>query len=90
MKMVRDRTSPQYPFDKKHKVSLSTMEDWKVGHKHLLGDFPEHKIGVAESPFCQLYGKENETSTHILCYCPAVRDKHQTLTGYFSIDVAVM
>ena len=27
MKMVRGRTSPRYLFDKKYKVSLSTMED---------------------------------------------------------------
>ena len=38
MKIVRDRTSPWYFFDKKYKVSLSTMEDWKVGRAHLAGD----------------------------------------------------
>ena len=38
MKMVRDRTSPRYLFDKKYKVSLSTMEDWKAGRAHLPGD----------------------------------------------------
>ena len=27
MKMVRDRTSPRYLFDKKYKVSLSTIKD---------------------------------------------------------------
>ena len=30
-KMVRDRTSPRYLFDKKYKGSLSTLEDWKLG-----------------------------------------------------------
>ena len=38
MKMVSNRTSPRYLFDKKYKVSLSTMEDWKVGRAHLPGD----------------------------------------------------
>ena len=38
MKMVRDRTSPQYLFNKKYKVSLSTIEDWKMGRAHLPGD----------------------------------------------------
>ena len=38
MKMVRDRTSPRYLSDKKYKVSLSTMGDWKVGRAHLPGD----------------------------------------------------
>ena len=38
MKMVKDRTSPRYLSDKKYKVSLSNMEDWKVGRAHLPGD----------------------------------------------------
>ena len=38
MKMVRDRTSPRYLFDKKYKVSLSTIEDWKVSRAHLPDD----------------------------------------------------
>ena len=38
MKMVRDRTSSRYLVDKTYKVSLSTMEDWKVGRAHLPGD----------------------------------------------------
>ena len=38
MRMVRGRTSPRYLFDKKYKVSLSTIEDWKVSRAHLLGD----------------------------------------------------
>ena len=38
MKMMRDRTSPRYLFDKKYKVSLLTTEDWKVGRAHLPGD----------------------------------------------------
>ena len=38
MKMVRDRTSARYFFDKKYKVSLSTMEDWKKVRAHLTGN----------------------------------------------------
>ena len=38
MKMVRDRPSSRYLFDKKYKVSLSTMEDWKVSRAHLPSD----------------------------------------------------
>ena len=34
-KMVRDRTSPRHLFDIKYEVSLSTMEDWRVGRAHL-------------------------------------------------------
>ena len=38
MIMVRDRTSPRYLFDKRYKVSLSNMKDWRVGRAHLPGD----------------------------------------------------
>ena len=31
-------TSLQYHFDRKYKISLPTMEDWKVGCAHFLGD----------------------------------------------------
>ena len=37
-KMARDRMSPRYLFDKKYKVSLSLMEEWKEGRAHLSGD----------------------------------------------------
>ena len=38
MKIVRDRASRRNLFAKKYKVSLATMEDWKVGRAHLPGD----------------------------------------------------
>ena len=59
-----------------------------IGHSNLA--YHRHKIGLAESPFCRLCGEDKETSTHIPCDCPAIRDKRQTLTGYFSIDVAII
>ena len=49
-----------------------------------------HKIGLAESPLCRLCGGDNEISTHILCNCPAIRNKGEILTGYFFIDVTVI
>ena len=65
MKMMRDRTSPRYLFDKKYKVSLSTMEDWKVGRTHLPGDGDnwfadgsKNREGT-EAGFC---GKNSDTS----------------------------
>ena len=59
-----------------------------IGHGNLA--YHRHEIGLAESPLCRLYGEDNETSTHILCNCPEIGDKWQILTGYFSIDVAVI
>ena len=38
MKMVTDRTSPRYRFDKKYEISLSTMEDWEEGRANLPDD----------------------------------------------------
>ena len=32
MKMMGDRTSSRYLFDKKYKASLLTMEHWREGH----------------------------------------------------------
>ena len=54
-----------------------------IGHVNLA--YHRHKIGLAESPLCRLCGEDNETSTHILCDCPAIRDKRQ-----IHIDVAVI
>ena len=73
----------------------SVTEDIKtevfIGHGNLA--YHRHKIGLAESPLCRLRGEDNHIrgeSTHILYDCPAIRDKRQILTGYFSIDVAVI
>ena len=38
MKIVRDRMSPRYFFDKKYKISLLILEDWKEGQAHFPGD----------------------------------------------------
>ena len=65
MKMVRDRMSPRYLFDKKYKVSLSTMEDWKVGRAHLPGDgdnwFADDSKN-REGAKAGVYGKNSNTS----------------------------
>ena len=65
MKMVRDRTSPRYLFDKRYKVSLSTIEDWRVGHEHLPGngdnwfaDGSKNREGAGAG----VYGKNSDTS----------------------------
>ena len=37
--------------------------------------YHRHKIGLADSPLCRLRGEDDETSTHILCHCPAIAGK---------------
>ena len=63
--MVRDRTSPLYLFDKKYKVSLSILKDWKVGRAHLPGDrdnwFAEGSKNK-EGARAGVYGKNSDTS----------------------------
>ena len=64
-KMVRDRTPPRYLFDKKYKVSLSTMKDWKVGHAHLPGDGENCFADGSKSrqgAGAGVYGKNSDTS----------------------------
>ena len=64
MKMVRDRTSPRYLFDKKYKVSLSTMEDWRVGRAHLPGDGDNWFTDGSknrEGAGAGVYGKNSDT-----------------------------
>ena len=70
------------------RTEVMTITEVFIGHGKLA--YHRHKIGLAESPLCRLYGEDNETSTHILCDCPAIRDKRQILTGYAYIDVAVI
>ena len=67
---------------------VKTLTEVFIGHGNLAYD--KHRIGPAESPLCRLCGEDNKTPTYILCYCPAIMDKRQTLTGYFFIDVAVI
>ena len=65
MKMVSDRTSPRYLFDKKYKVSLSTMEDWKVDRAHLPGDGDNWFADGSknrEGTGAGVYGKTSDTS----------------------------
>ena len=65
MKMVRDRKTPRYLCDKSYKVSLSTMEDWRVGRAHLPGDghnwFPNGSKN-REGAGAGVYGKNSDTS----------------------------
>ena len=70
------------------KTEVKTLIEVFIGHGNLA--YYRHKIGLAEIPLCRLSGEDNETSTHILCDCPAIRDKCWILTAYFSIDVAVI
>ena len=70
------------------RTEVKTLIEVFIGHGNLA--YHRHKIGLAENPLCQLCGEENETSIHTLCNCPAIRDKRQILTGYFSIDAAVI
>ena len=70
------------------RTEVKTLTEVFIGHGNLA--YHRHKIGLAESPLCRLCGEDNETSTHILCICPAIRDKRQILTGYFSIDAAMI
>ena len=65
MKIVRDRTFPQYLFDKKYKVTLSTMEDWKVGRAHLPGDGDNRFADDSknrEGAGAGVYGKNSDTN----------------------------
>ena len=65
MEMVRDRTSPRYLFDEKYKVSLSTIEDWKVGRAHLPGDGDNwfaYDSKNREGTGAGVYGKNSNTS----------------------------
>ena len=62
---MRDRTSPRYLFDKKYKVCLSTVEDWKVGRAHppadrdnWFADGSKNGEGVGAS----VYGKNSDSS----------------------------
>ena len=70
------------------RIEVKTITEVLIGHGNLA--YHRHKIGLAKSPLCRLCGEDNETSTHILCHCPAIGDKRQLLTGYVSIDVAVI
>ena len=70
------------------RTEVTALTEVFIDHGNLA--YHRHKIGLAESPLCRLCGEDNETSTHILCDCPAIRDKRQILTGYLSIDVAVI
>ena len=63
--MVSDKMYPRYLFDKKYEVSMSTMEDWKVGRAHLPGDGDnwfadgsKNREGVVTG----VYGKNSDTS----------------------------
>ena len=67
---------------------VKTITEVFIGHGNLT--YHRHKIGLAESPLCRLCGEDNETFTHILCDCPAIKNKRQSLTGYAYIDVAVI
>ena len=69
MKIMRDRTSPRYLFYKKYKVSLSTLEDWKVDRAHLpgdgdnwLADGSKNKEGAGAG----VYEKNSDTSLMVL------------------------
>ena len=70
------------------RTEVKTLTEGFIGHGNFA--YHGHKIGLVGSPLCRLCGEDNETSTHILCDCPAIRDKRQILTGCFSIDVAVI
>ena len=71
-----------------NRTEVKTLTEVFIGHGNLA--YHRHKIGLAESPLCRLCGEYNETSTHILCDCPEIRDKCQILMGCFSINVAVI
>ena len=60
---------------------MKNLTEVFIGHGNLV--YQRHKIGLAESLLCGLCGEDNETSSHILCYCPAIRDKGQILTDYW-------
>ena len=65
MKMVWDRTSPRYLFDKNYKVSLLTKEDWEVGCAHLPGDGDNWFVDGfknREGAGTGVYGKNSDTS----------------------------
>ena len=70
------------------RTEMKTLTEVFIGHGNLA--YHRHKIGLAENPLCRLCGEDNEISTHILCDCPTIRGKRQILTGYFSINVAVI
>ena len=53
------------------RTEVKTITEVFIGHGNLA--YHRHKIGLAENPFCRLCGEDNETSTHILCDCPAIR-----------------
>ena len=65
------------------RTEVKTLTEVFIGHGNLA--YYRRKIEFAESPLCRLCGEDNETSTHILCDCPAIRDKRQIF-----IDVAVI
>ena len=68
MKMMRDRTSPRYLFDKKYKVSLSTMEDWMAVRAHLPGDGDNWFTDGSknrEGAGANVYGRKSNTNLSI-------------------------
>ena len=58
---------------------VKVLAEILIGHGNL--GYQRHKIGVADSPLCSLCGEDDETSTHILCHCPAIAGKRLALTG---------
>ena len=70
------------------RTEVKTLTEVFIGHGNLA--YYRDKIGLAKSPLCRLGGEDNGNYTHILCDCPAIREKRQILTACFSIDVAVI
>ena len=64
-----DRTSPRYLFDKRYKISLSTVEDWRVGRAHLPGDGDNWFTDGSknrEGAGAGVYGNNSDTSLVVL------------------------
>jgi hypothetical protein len=55
-----------------------------TGHCHLKGHL--FKLGLSDSPICEISQEEDETATHVLCECEALAHLRVRLLGQYFME----